>query len=422
MAREPKIQNHDGSNGRPALWPTLIVVLAILTLTISLLMAGHVGSTLSQARLIMAGKGPVLKYEFQTTIDEICKDKAKRTKSAALCWGETHNPHFDAAKCLTADNRPTACPHAFSAAISALNTYRAKLEPWRLERWMMKMPGQATMHEKSAFSLVFPFAFAGSAILVLLCALARLISTNLWAFAINRHNRVSLSMLQTALWTILIVAGYAMLTLFNMGYATAQPAVSASIFPNIDPTLFALMGIALVLPGATTVIMAGRPERPGVAEVTKVGSMMLGLARADSRRDHSKATLLDLFVDEDEMGKRSMALTRVQDVLFTLLLLVAYHAALRGMFSNISIDSVLQPSSINGGFFDAMPVPDADALVLIGISHAAYLTGKFTVERIDLNDRDARIILTDDSNSVESTDAAADAASPTPPEVQQKGD
>ena len=168
--------------------------------------------------------------------------------------------------------------------------------------------------------------------------------TGYWRGAlIDEQNKISLSRLQLAAWTVVVLSAYATAALSNVGHGAGDPLAI-----RIDSQVWILLGIS-------TTSLVGSP-------LLKSNKRIQGLLlRSSAPGDSSWA---DLFKGEETGNEGLLDMAKVQMFYFTVILVVGYATALGIRMADKSFP------------FDAFPSLSSGVLALIGISHAGYLTNK----------------------------------------------
>jgi hypothetical protein len=218
----------------------------------------------------------------------------------------------------------------------------------------------------------------------------------LWRGAlIDQRNKISLSRLQLALWTILVVAGFLAVALYNIRTRQADP-----LKITVPPRLWALLGIsstslvgsalikqekakvtpepnaakralaqaapdlapAQIVPQRTQLVMAANPGVPEPSDP----ALTQGVLTVNQTPDQSSWS--DVFRAEEIGNAAHLDLGKIQMLYFTILIVFAYAVALGSLLAHAS-----------GKITDFPALGDGE-VALLGISHAAYLTNK-TVPR-----------------------------------------
>jgi hypothetical protein len=202
---------------------------------------------------------------------------------------------------------------------------------------------------------------------------------------VNEQFRMSLSRLQMALWTLVVLSGFLAAALANLAAGHIEEALDIAI----PPELWATMGISTTsLVGSSLILTEKKKEKTNKDEALR-GMVEFGLLAEDAdpatataaveqrtsgqlqrNTNPSQARLYDL-VSGEEVGNFSVLdLTRLQNLFFTLVLVGAYAATLGNLFAGAAISS--GPAAPISSF----PALDASIVALLGISHGGYLVGK----------------------------------------------
>ncbi len=336
--------------------PTIIVSLSILLFAYGLYSAYLTGSILGEARNAFISK---------TTVSA---DIEGKPQDLASCWAKS-DPH--------AANE-AACNQAWTKSLSDTVAGRKQVMKGVL-RWT---DGWAVgLVAASPRALQAPYLLMLASLVALFAAVGYGVTGSIWGIVVNQNHRLSLSQTQAVLWSTIIISGYAVMALFNVGamaWSTAALDTGNEIFPDIDWTIFALMGLAAAVPMTTTMISDARPLDAAYSAKGMIGGAQIGLAASERNDTAQKASLFDLFLGEDIETKGRIDLTRVQNVLFSVLLLMAYSSALVSSFQLLGPSVLLDSASSGARIFEAMPSPGANFLTLAGLANATYLIGKFT--------------------------------------------
>ncbi len=191
---------------------------------------------------------------------------------------------------------------------------------------------------------------------------------------IDERNRLSLSRLQLTTWTIVILSAFITATDWNLINSR-----SGSLVIVLPPEVWLLLGISTASFVASSLILSNKTKTPAnQAEAQRqlaskaqqedyendLGVVLHGQVPYNTRPEY--ANLIDLF-QGDEVGNFSnLDISKVQMFLFTLILVVVYAASLYTMFANAN--------PIKG--ITSFPALDLNLIVLLGISHASYLSFK----------------------------------------------
>ena len=198
-----------------------------------------------------------------------------------------------------------------------------------------------------------------------------------WGVLVNSANRYSLSQLQMILWTIVLIAAV-------VAYAVWRKHV------GLETMGFEIPAIVMALLGLSTASLVGSPlifsqKDPKVAPPRE-----------------EKPLLLDLVTGEEIANKDTIDLSRVQMLIFTLIAVSAYAAALSAQMGDVSTlgdipddckkfdylsasyksikDTealkTLTKLCVGKNLLQGFPTFSEGLLAIIAISHAGYLTLK----------------------------------------------
>jgi hypothetical protein len=198
---------------------------------------------------------------------------------------------------------------------------------------------------------------------------------------IDERNRVSLARAQVTLWTIVALGGFATITLFNVGLGGPVS------FPQIPASIAAALGIAFASPMISALILnSGAPNSAanpldslttvgGSAKDTKDfvdrGAFLASPSSAlQTREDPTMASIADVFVGEQVSDAANVDISRLQNVILTITLVLGYFTMLTEQLRTISPESVLSGLA-------SLPDPGATFTAVLLVSHATYLGTKF---------------------------------------------
>lgn len=236
-----------------------------------------------------------------------------------------------------------------------------------------------------AASLYRPFLITMAALVIFIVAIGFAISGQLKAVFIDERNRVSLSRIQAFAWTVVLLSGFLVLSLWNIGLHEDQQVLSrtdvpaAAMFPKFQWELWALLFLVGGTPFVSSFILQSKRDRdlPGPAAPPTPGvrpGQETTIGQLDARLTPFAAGMVDLFRGEDASNRNVIDISRVQHFVITLLLLVAYAQYLVQAVHRITGDAVVAVLSDPGrAFFAAMPPIDETFFGLLAFSHAGYL-------------------------------------------------
>ncbi len=190
--------------------------------------------------------------------------------------------------------------------------------------------------------------------------------TGLWCGAlIDKRNKISLSRLQMILWTIVVLSAFLTVALNRVVMGEANPLAVA-----IPTQLWVLIGISTTSLVGSALVKGKNMQR---TPTTEAGKRMVKEDQ-DTGRPHIVGVVAmnesptyakwgDMFKDEGVVNRDNLDLSKIQMFFFTVVLVIAYAAALWQMFDGSGVVSTL-------------PDVPKEMDVLLGISHAGYLTTK----------------------------------------------
>lgn len=188
-------------------------------------------------------------------------------------------------------------------------------------------------------------------ILVVYIILGVWINKTPWGILIDSRQKMSLSRFQLALWTLLLLSA-----LFAVAWAHKTLAI------ELKSEVWALMGITIGS-GAGAVIVKGTKEgkEPASAVRAAIGATpRVGVLHQNQQV--SQASLADMFKGEEVGDHDYIDIGKVQMFFFTLAAVLGYAGALWGW-------------KFAAGAL-AFPPISQELLIVLGISHAGYLTIK----------------------------------------------
>jgi len=195
-------------------------------------------------------------------------------------------------------------------------------------------------------------------------------TTRRWLGAlIDRRNRMSLSRLQMALWTLIVASSLYTAALANVANGVSAPlsiAIPAEIWLLMGISTATLVGSPLVLASKRTSELAPLDEAHRLNRLADLGMDVGHVETARGALANTSprgASLGDLVWGEEVGNAGTLDLARTQMLLLTLVLASVYAASLGARLAGS--DAI-----------HAFPSVDAGMLALLGISHTGYLTSK----------------------------------------------
>jgi hypothetical protein len=215
-----------------------------------------------------------------------------------------------------------------------------------------------------------------------LMAFGLAVNGNIFGVAISSYNDYSLSKTQMALWTIVVLAALLTTAKLNLlGYFGPMPThlVNGVLVPlgpleiAIPGELLAAMGIAAFSTAAVPSILALKAgQNSGDEEAASAQQNQAKMSggdpnnvavtgRAVGHTDSKQASWLDIVTGDETANAGKVDLSKVQQLLVTLLLLGTYIAMVVRMFGTASTG------------FNSLPPLGEQFVALLAISHAGYL-------------------------------------------------
>ena len=173
-----------------------------------------------------------------------------------------------------------------------------------------------------------------------------------YGLLIDQHHKLLLSRLQMILWTLVILSGFLAAGFINVSTMQGEP-----LSINVPPELWLLMGISTTSLVSAPLLNGKKVANGGGVEASSAQS-------SATETEMPSLRWSDLFQTENGDGKGRLDLSKLQMFFFTLILVIAYGAALAGLFA--------QPESK----IEALPTLDPGMMLLLGISHVGFLVDK----------------------------------------------
>jgi hypothetical protein len=199
---------------------------------------------------------------------------------------------------------------------------------------------------------------------------------------IDRDNRISLSRFQLITWTVLIVSA-----IFTAGLTNMTGHDAAPLFIQVPKEIWALLGLGAFTSVAAPAIdeaqkqakfrspetakkagtnaMAATAGPAAVAQLVKADQGFKGegrfVGRVFIKESPADARWIDLVTGDNE-GAAPVDVSKLQKLVFTLVLLITYGGAIWATMAS--------------GPFKAFPLVEIGFVALLGISHATYLADK----------------------------------------------
>lgn len=247
-------------------------------------------------------------------------------------------------------------------------------------------------HTSGRFSLLIPMAISAAAILALILSAGIALKDSFPGAIVSGRNRISLSRLQQLTWTVVLFGGYSVLGIVNItllagfirdvGQVNALPGEggleAGSFFPAMDPSLWALLGLTVVIsPYLSKRILSNMDKRADPEQrFETVAVKESTTAPLERRSDPLRARWSDLFTGETVADAHRIDVSRLQHLVITALLLGSYVILLVEYVRTIDATAVLMAMTMGVPVFATMPPVDATFVGLLAVSHAGYLAFK----------------------------------------------
>jgi hypothetical protein len=308
--------------------------------------------------------------------------------AAKINWGSAANVLAAASACPT-DPTKEACNTLWRAA-GAVD----REQGWRGHslRWMHAVADylNGSQARFGSVSIVAPFLIALIGIAGLVIGLGigtKGRATGLW---IDTRNRVSLARAQVTLWTVVALAGYMVLAMFNIGFSgilsSSAGLASYQAFPLLPASIAAALGIATASPMLSALILPTKDVAGQELQFAIAGSSADASARTrglpffgtassglEKRSSPALASMADIFMGEENVNADTVDIARLQNVVITITLVGGFFSILSGMMSDISAVTLL---GAKGPIFPSLPELGATFTSLLLVSHATYLAAK----------------------------------------------
>ncbi|WP_454019553.1 hypothetical protein [Azospirillum sp. Marseille-Q6669] len=404
----------DGVNpSRKVAWVIGIVAAAVFLAGGA--MSVWTGRSMSNARNLLITGNPTLQYELLAAVTDACVADYKafpNGQQSDLCGkllkdnaappqkdGLYEWPDADKAKSVLADAK--TCPA--NPSRNGCNTiWRAAIKVDQMHSWTAGI--FELLHTASAYltgvtsvagsvSILVPFLMLVGGIVGVTVALGLGTKQRVAGVWVDTRNRVSLARAQVTLWTSVALAGYAVFALFNIGFAgIAGPAAIAAgasaaeatdiakfgAFPQIPPSVAAALGIAAVSPMLSALILPTKDVdlsvRGSEADLRRHGVPFFGAESEglDKRPSPRLASIADVFMGEEKANADTVDVTRLQNVVITVTLVL-------GLFSILVAMTTIGSAQLIGAkaaIFTTLPELGATFTSLLFASHATYLVAK----------------------------------------------
>jgi hypothetical protein len=232
-------------------------------------------------------------------------------------------------------------------------------------------------------SIALPFMIAVIGIGGLIIALGLGTKDRVAGVWIDTRNRVSLARVQVTLWTVVALSAYFILAMFNVGFAEilASPQLIAdySAYPTIPSSIAAALGIATGSTMLSPLILGTKDDQSAPVfeeqDLKNRGTPFFGNATSglNKRSSPKLASIADIFMGEEEANADTVDVSRLQNVVITITLVLGFFYFLLEEMSTIKMAAMLSASN---AIFDSLPPLGATFASLLAVSHATYLVAK----------------------------------------------
>jgi hypothetical protein len=220
---------------------------------------------------------------------------------------------------------------------------------WRFGAWVFSLLGMIGLFVEAGFTI------RGRALGVL----------------IDERNRYSLSRLQMALWTILVLATLYAVLMSNV----VRDGGAQALAVDLDYNLVALMGFSIGSLVAAPMALSRLADRPtSTEEVRRAGAELQSMQKLDAapaaagsvlvKADPKDARLADLIRGEDVASATVVDLPRLQMLMITVLVILTYGSAIGHQLLTA------------GWLMKSLVVLSQTLTLLVLISHVGYIAGK----------------------------------------------
>lgn len=214
--------------------------------------------------------------------------------------------------------------------------------------------------------------------------LGRDVNGSVLGVLVSGSNRLSLSRLQMALWTWLLLSAL-MAAAISRATGLGQAGIASAFDITIGPDLFAVMGISLFTGAASPALLAlksqdvSNPVDSRQASA-RAGETLIVHGKAVARPLSAPPKIGDLVKGDEVTSAGSVDLSKVQQLMVTVILAGVYAAMLFGLFSSASFDSKVVTEVVQGASVQVtkpiatvLPEMPLDMVKLLLLSHAGYL-------------------------------------------------
>jgi|GEM_PF-4721136 len=203
---------------------------------------------------------------------------------------------------------------------------------------------------------------------------------------IGPQKRLSLSLFQITAWTVVLLSAYAVFAFFNLGATPGywnpwDETGVFELFPEMPFWTWAVLGISVAAPFMSTLIKGAEVPEGWVNARSALDTRSKVVPRKLSQNPSVLNASIGDLVFSEEAGKRGqVAITRVQELIISLILLFTYMSAMSAMLATPEPHMILAAFTNGDPIFIGVPTPGASFTALLALSHGAYLAGKLKPE------------------------------------------
>jgi hypothetical protein len=386
--------------------PWIIGIVGVILFIAGGAMSAFSGLSMSGARNALVATDPAYQRQFLMQMATLCAKEHQsfpNEKPNSICdallggnyalalpkdadkivWSKADDVQSEARKCSQDPTGPS-CGLIWRAAVA---TDQDQVWKKYYFGWMYALTAYFTglISDAGSTSIAVPFVVALVGAAGLLVALGLGTKGRVAGIWIDTRNRVSLARAQVTLWTMVVLGGYLVLTMFNIGFAGILPSPEAlttyHAFPSIPASVAAALGIATASTMLSALILGTKDKGPEVdvagdsQNAATRGAAFFGAQSSglDKRPTPALASLADLFMGEENANADTVDVARLQNVLITITLVFAFFCLLLEWMSDIKMATML---SAHDAIFQSLPQLGATFTSLLAASHATYLVSK----------------------------------------------
>ncbi len=255
-------------------------------------------------------------------------------------------------------------------------------------------------HGAQPASLVIPLCLMMAGVVALLVGLGLGVERKPLGALISPENRHSLALAQVTFWTILVLTSVVVIAIFNGGLvaeqmryfahldvtATSPEAVRKGFFPGVPDAIWAVLGITFASPALSALLKNLRPTVPegmpdfavrGADAANRAGRGVIGFQTPLAARDDTrKASIVGWFLGEDVNTKDRIDITRLQMVMITIGLILAYGQAIFAALRDLPAQDILLTVRDTSVIVPSLPAVGATMALMLAANHATYLIAK----------------------------------------------